>query len=118
MKFLHPLATRFKNFLAPTKKYICGWQGVYTMENKDTNADYQQVARVSDLSPFYINLLNNGSVPPSPTVTGANYELCTFTEYCSRDFFLGDCTRLFMLLKIKKKLGRYKLADNFWTVFW
>ena len=46
------------------------------MENKDTNADYQQVARVSDLSPFYINLLNNGSVPPSPAVKGANYECC------------------------------------------
>ena len=39
--------TCYKKKLAPTKKYFWVW-GVYTMENKDTNTDYQKVVRVRD----------------------------------------------------------------------
>ena len=36
-----------KTFIPPQKKYL--WVGgVYTMENKDTNTDYQKVVRVGD----------------------------------------------------------------------
>ena len=37
-----------KKFLALHEKNICEWAGVYTMENKDTNTDYQKVVRVGD----------------------------------------------------------------------
>ena len=48
LKFSKPLATRHKTFLALHKKNICGWEGVYTMENKDKKTDYQKVVRVGD----------------------------------------------------------------------
>ena len=43
--FQAPSYKTWKNFLALRKKNIC-W--VYTMENKDTNTDYQKVVRVGD----------------------------------------------------------------------
>ena len=50
LKSSQPLATRHKKKLAPHKKNICGWGkgGVYTMENKDTNTEYQKFVRVLD----------------------------------------------------------------------
>ena len=50
LKFFQTLATIYeKIFLAPQKNQkkprICGWVA-YTMENKDTKADYQKVVRV------------------------------------------------------------------------
>ena len=48
LKFSQPLATRYeKNFLASHKKNV--WVGgEYTMENRDTNTNYQKVVRVWD----------------------------------------------------------------------
>ena len=37
-----------KKILAPTKKYVWVAGRVYTMENKDTNTNYQKVVRVGD----------------------------------------------------------------------
>ena len=49
MKYSQLVATRFeKKKLAPHKKNICGYGGVYTMENKDKNTDYHKFVRVGD----------------------------------------------------------------------
>ena len=47
-EFSQPLTTRYKQiFSAPQKKSLqLVGMGVYTMENKDTNTDYQKVVKV------------------------------------------------------------------------
>ena len=37
-----------KNFHPPPKKYLWVERGLYTMENKDANTDYQKVVRVGN----------------------------------------------------------------------
>ena len=100
---------KFFSLLQKKKKKKLG-AGVYIMENKDTNTDYQKVVRVVDqmwdtvgitiriiflfkicviflsfhvppeknyphLSPFYINIKKNGSIPPPHhPMEIANYE--------------------------------------------
>ena len=46
--FQAPSYKRRKNVLALHEKNICKWAVVYTMENKDTNTDYQKVVRIGD----------------------------------------------------------------------
>ena len=48
LKSSQPLATRREKKLAPhpQQKKGSGYRGVYTMENKDTNTDYQKFVRV------------------------------------------------------------------------
>ena len=51
LKSSQSLATKHEKKIAPpppTKKHICGLGGVYNMENKDTNTDYQKFVRVGD----------------------------------------------------------------------
>ena len=45
--FLAPSYNIRKKILATTKKIFLGG-GVYTMENKDTNTEYQRIVRVGD----------------------------------------------------------------------
>ena len=47
MKSFQPLATR-QTKISPPQKNICGLGAVYTMENKDTNTDYQKFVRVGE----------------------------------------------------------------------
>ena len=47
LKYSKPLATIHEIFSPPQKKYL--WLGgIYTIENKDTNTDYQKVVRVGN----------------------------------------------------------------------
>ena len=50
LKSSQPLATRREKKLAPhpQQKKGSGYRGVYTMENKDTNTDYQKFVRAGD----------------------------------------------------------------------
>ena len=48
LKFSKPLATRHEKYFQSSKKIFVGGGGVYAMESKDTNTDYQKVVRVGD----------------------------------------------------------------------
>ena len=48
LKYSQALAIRYKKKLAPNKKNIWGYGGVYTMENNDTNTDYHKFVRLGD----------------------------------------------------------------------
>ena len=48
LKFSKPLATRSQKIFSPSKNIFMGGWGIYTMENKNTKTDYQEVVRVGD----------------------------------------------------------------------